>query len=41
MAIDIHSRRPKLANVTGGLSGPAIKPLPFVWYGKRLGDKIR
>lgn len=27
MAVDIYSRRPKLANVTGGLSGPAIKPI--------------
>ena len=27
MAIDIHKRRPRLANVTGGLSGPAIKPM--------------
>jgi dihydroorotate dehydrogenase (NAD+) catalytic subunit len=27
MAIDIHKRRPRLANVTGGLSGPAIKPV--------------
>jgi dihydroorotate dehydrogenase (NAD+) catalytic subunit len=27
MAIDIHTRRPRLANVTGGLSGPAIKPI--------------
>ena len=27
MAIDINSRRPKLANVMGGLSGPAIKPI--------------
>ena len=27
MAIDINSRRPKLANVVGGLSGPAIKPV--------------
>jgi len=27
MAIDIPSRQPKLANITGGLSGPAIKPL--------------
>ncbi|MDR1314688.1 MAG: dihydroorotate dehydrogenase [Deltaproteobacteria bacterium] len=27
MAIDLHSRRPKLRNVTGGLSGPPIKPL--------------
>lgn len=33
MAIDIHSRRPKLANNTGGLSGPAIKPVAvrMVW----------
>jgi len=27
MAIDVESRRPKLAAVTGGLSGPAIKPV--------------
>lgn len=27
MAIDIKTRRPKLANITGGLSGPAIKPI--------------
>jgi dihydroorotate dehydrogenase (NAD+) catalytic subunit len=27
MAIDIARRRPRLANVTGGLSGPAIKPI--------------
>jgi dihydroorotate dehydrogenase (NAD+) catalytic subunit len=27
MAIDIRTRRPRLSNVTGGLSGPAIKPL--------------
>jgi dihydroorotate dehydrogenase (NAD+) catalytic subunit len=27
MAIDIETRGPKLANVTGGLSGPAIKPV--------------
>ena len=27
MAIDAQSRRPVLANVTGGLSGPAIKPV--------------
>jgi len=33
MAIDIKTRRPLLANVTGGLSGPAIKPiaLRMVW----------
>src|SRR3954447_2645939 len=27
MAIDIYKRRPRLANTTGGLSGPAIKPI--------------
>ncbi|MCJ7809600.1 MAG: dihydroorotate dehydrogenase [Desulfobulbaceae bacterium] len=27
MAVDIERRRPKLANVSGGLSGPAIRPV--------------
>lgn len=27
MAVNIHTRRPRLSNITGGLSGPAIKPL--------------
>ena len=33
MAIDVRSRRPKLGNVTGGLSGPAIRPIAvrMVW----------
>jgi len=33
MAIDIETRKPKLANVTGGLTGPAIKPIAvkLVW----------
>jgi len=33
MAIDIETRRPRLANVTGGLTGPCIKPiaLKLVW----------
>ncbi len=33
MAIDINERKPKLATVVGGLSGPAIKPiaLRMVW----------
>ena len=33
MAINAETRRPELSNVTGGLSGPAIKPvaLRFVW----------
>ncbi|MBT8365398.1 MAG: dihydroorotate dehydrogenase [Deltaproteobacteria bacterium] len=38
MAIDIDARRPKLANVTGGLSGPAIKPVAvrMVWQVARV-----
>ena len=33
MAVDLRTRRPHLANITGGLSGPAIKPvaLRMVW----------
>jgi dihydroorotate dehydrogenase (NAD+) catalytic subunit len=33
MAIDVATRKPKIANVVGGLSGPAIKPvaLKLVW----------
>ena len=33
MAIDIETRRPKLSIATGGLSGPAVKPvaLRMVW----------
>jgi dihydroorotate dehydrogenase (NAD+) catalytic subunit len=33
LAIDVKSRRPRIANVTGGLSGPAIKPIAvrMVW----------
>jgi len=27
MSVDIERRRPKLANITGGLSGPAIRPV--------------
>ena len=27
MAVDIFSRRPRLANIFGGLSGPAVKPV--------------
>ncbi|PLX74306.1 MAG: dihydroorotate dehydrogenase [Desulfuromonas sp.] len=27
MSIDIHTRKPRLANKTGGLSGPAIRPV--------------
>ena len=33
MSVDVESRRPHLANITGGLSGPAVKPvaLRMVW----------
>ncbi len=27
MAIDVETRKPKLSNITGGLSGPCIKPI--------------
>jgi dihydroorotate dehydrogenase (NAD+) catalytic subunit len=37
MAVDVDSRKPVLANITGGLSGPAIKPvaLRMVWQTAR------
>ncbi len=37
MAIDIRRRRPVLANVTGGLSGPAVKPIAvrMVWEARK------
>ena len=37
MAIDAETRKPRLSNVTGGLSGPAIKPiaLRLVWEAAR------
>lgn len=40
MAIDIDSRKPKLASIVGGLSGPAIKPiaLRMVWQAVRNTD---
>lgn len=40
MAIDVKTRKPKLANIIGGLSGPAIKPvaLRMVW---QVSQKIR
>lgn len=33
MAIDVERRRPKLSTVTGGLSGPAVRPVAvrMVW----------
>jgi dihydroorotate dehydrogenase (NAD+) catalytic subunit len=40
MAVDIERRRPKLANITGGLSGPAIRPVAvrMVWQAARAVD---
>ena len=40
MAVDLKRRRPTLANITGGLSGPAIKPvaLRMVWQVARAVD---
>lgn len=37
MAIDIETRKPKLANITGGLTGPCIKPIAvkLVWEASR------
>jgi dihydroorotate dehydrogenase (NAD+) catalytic subunit len=37
MSIDAEERKPRLSNVTGGLSGPAIKPiaLRLVWEASR------
>jgi dihydroorotate dehydrogenase (NAD+) catalytic subunit len=37
MAIDVETRRPRLWNITGGLSGPAIKPIAvrMVWEAAR------
>jgi len=40
MAIDIRSRKPRLANCTGGLSGPAIRPVAvrMVWQAAKAVD---
>lgn len=40
MAVDVESWRPRLSNVTGGLSGPAIHPLAVraVWETARATD---
>jgi dihydroorotate dehydrogenase (NAD+) catalytic subunit len=43
MAIDVETRRPILSNVTGGLSGPAVKPvaLRMVWQvARRVGIPV-
>ena len=40
MAIDVEERRPRLANVIGGLSGPAIRPVAvrIVWQVRQAVD---
>jgi dihydroorotate dehydrogenase (NAD+) catalytic subunit len=40
MAVDLQARKPILANITGGLSGPAIKPiaLRMVWQVAQVVD---
>ena len=40
MAIDIETRKPQLANRTGGLSGPSIKPIAvkLVWEAAQVVD---
>ena len=34
MAIDAEKRRPVLSTITGGLSGPAVKPIALRMYGR-------
>jgi dihydroorotate dehydrogenase (NAD+) catalytic subunit len=41
MAIDIKKRRPRLANGTGGLSGPAIRPLAVYLVGRVYSEVAR
>ena len=38
MAVDVRTRQPKIGNVTGGLSGPAIRPVAvrMVWQVARV-----
>ncbi len=40
MAVDVENRRSRIANITGGLSGPAIRPvaLRMVWQVARVVD---
>jgi len=40
MAVDIDSRRPVLANICGGLSGPAIRPLA-VWLTWQVWNAVK
>ena len=40
MAVDVENRRPRIGNITGGLSGPAIRPVAvrMVWQVARAVD---
>jgi len=38
MAVDVATRQPKLTNITGGLSGPAIKPMALYLVHKVVTD---
>ncbi len=41
MAVDTHSRKPVLGNISGGLSGPAIKPVALwkLYQVRQIADK--
>ncbi|MFW5810408.1 MAG: dihydroorotate dehydrogenase, partial [Thermodesulfobacteriota bacterium] len=40
MAVDVENRRSRIANITGGLSGPAIRPIAvrMVWQAAQAVD---
>jgi len=40
MAVDVKTRRPKLGNITGGLSGPAIKP-QALWMVRQVFQAVK
>jgi len=40
MAIDIKTRKSRIGNVTGGLSGPAIRPMA-VYMVQRVASQIK
>jgi len=40
MAVDIDLRKPKLGNISGGLSGPAIKPIAL-WMVWQVFQKVK
>ncbi|MBU3933729.1 MAG: dihydroorotate dehydrogenase [Candidatus Omnitrophica bacterium] len=40
MAVDVKTKRPKLGNITGGLSGPAIKP-QALWMVRQVFQAVK